>query len=204
MGATQKHIILIAGEASGDMHAARLVDALRQLDPSLTFSGLGGQNMLTSGVRIHHDLTKLAVVGFIEVFRHYSELRKIFRMILKKIRDLKPLAVILVDYPGFNLRLAKKIKKMNTKVIYYISPQVWAWKENRVHEIKKNVDAMLVLFQFEKKFYGKYGVNVHFVGHPLIDTVVPQISKDKFLHSHGLKDYQLTIGLLPGSREKRS
>ncbi len=197
-----KHIIIVAGEASGDMHAAHLVKELKRLDPSVTFSGLGGPEMRDSGVEVYQDLTKLAVVGFWEVLKHYGEFKKIFKLILTKIRHIKPSVVILVDYPGFNLRLAKELKKLNTKVIYYISPQVWAWKKKRVHFIKKYVDKILVIFQFEKEFYAKFDMDAHFVGHPLIDSIKVQTPKEKFLTERHLLDYKLTIGLLPGSRQK--
>lgn len=200
MTKTKKHLFIIAGEASGDMHAAHLVKEIQKLNPHVTFSGLGGQAMKNAGVNIYEDLTKMALVGFWEVLKHYSEIKKIFDLILEKASLHKPDAVILVDYPGFNLRLAKKLKALKIHVIYYISPQVWAWKKNRVFTIKKYVDKMLVLFDFEKDFYAKYGMDVSFVGHPLIDQTVPTRTKEKVLAEQGLQDYKLTIGLLPGSR----
>ncbi len=202
MTMSNKHIIIIAGEASGDLHAAHLVNELKKIDPTLTFSGLGGSKMQDSGVKIYHDLTKIAVVGFWEVLKHYSEIKKAFLLILEKIDEVKPACVVLVDYPGFNLRLAKKLKQRNIKVVYYISPQVWAWKENRVHQIKKNIDKMLVLFPFEKKFYARYGMEVTCVGHPLLDAIVINTPKEEFLDDINMAHYKLTIGLLPGSRPK--
>lgn len=196
------HIIIVAGEASGDLHAAHLVKALKSKAPSLIFSGLGGPQLKNEGVHVYEDLTRFAVVGFTEVLKHYSEFKRIFKMILDKIDGIKPAAVILVDYPGFNLRLAKEIKRRGIPVIYYISPQVWAWKKNRVQIIRKYVDRMLVLFPFEKTFYQKMGLDVDFIGHPLVDTVRADMPKAKFLESIGFKDYQFTIGLLPGSRMK--
>ncbi|VAX37260.1 Lipid-A-disaccharide synthase [hydrothermal vent metagenome] len=201
-----KHIIIIAGETSGDMHGAHLVKELKTLNPTLTFSGLGGPNMQQNGVTLYEDLTKLAVVGFLEILKHYGQFKKIFRNILFQIKKSKPSAIILVDYPGFNLRLAKKIKKNKTlkdiKIIYYISPQVWAWKKKRVFDIKKYVDKMLVLFPFEKDFYTKYGVDATYVGHPLLDTIQINTPKSKFLEHQNLFDYRITLGLLPGSRQK--
>jgi len=202
MEKSSNHIIIIAGEDSGDLHGALLVQALKQLKPELTFSGLGGQKMQASGVNLYQDFTKMAVVGFVEVLKHYPEFKKIFDFILNKIKTVKPVAVILIDYPGFNLRIAKKLKNIDTKVIYYISPQVWAWKKNRVYIIKEYVDRMLVLFKFEKDFYAKYGIDVDFVGHPLIDTVKVESSRNKVLTKVDLQDYKTTIGLLPGSRQK--
>ncbi len=202
MEESKRHLILVAGEASGDMHAARLAEELRRIDPSLTFSGLGGPRMRESGVEIYQDLTRMAVVGFTEVIKHYREIRKAFHLILAKACDIRPAAVILIDYPGFNLRLAKELKKRNIKVIYYISPQVWAWRKKRVYDIRQCVDKMLVLFQFEKEFYARFGIDVDFVGHPLMDTVHVAKPKEAFLRSHGLQTENLTIGLLPGSRER--
>lgn len=201
MGQPQKHFLIVAGEASGDVHAAHLVDELKKIDPALTFSGLGGARMCASCVELYHDMSSLAVVGFFEVLKHYREIREIFNLVLKKIDTVKPQAVILVDYPGFNLRLAKEIKKRGIPVIYYISPQVWAWKANRVRQVARYVDKMLVLFAFEKEFYARRGVQVEFVGHPLVDVVHPTASKAEFLKTHGLSADKLTISLLPGSRQ---
>jgi lipid-A-disaccharide synthase len=201
MGDSKKHIFIIAGEASGDMHAAALVTELRKIYPGMTFSGLGGISMKNAGVKIYEDLPALAVVGFWEVLKNYSRIKKIFDLILAKAVAHKPDAIILVDYPGFNIRLAKKLKSLDLKIIYYISPQIWAWKKKRVFQIKKYVDKMLVLFDFEKDFYARYGMDVTFVGHPLIDQVKPRLPKAKILTSQNLQEYKLTIGLLPGSRE---
>lgn len=201
MGQPQKHLIIIAGEASGDIHAAHLVDELKKLDPSLTFSGIGGPRLQASGVELYKDISSLAVVGFVEVIKHYGKIRSVFDLILKKVDQVKPLAVILVDYPGFNLRLAKEIKKGDVKVIYYISPQVWAWKATRVEQVKKYVDKMLVLFRFEQDFYARRGVRVDFVGHPLVDALNVPRDRNKFCQRHGLDRERLTIGLLPGSRQ---
>ncbi len=200
MGQPQRQFFIVAAEASGDAHAAHLVNELKQIDPCLKFSGLGGSCLRANGVELYYDMSALAVVGFIEVLKHYGEIRRVFQLIIKKIDEIRPQAVILVDYPGFNLRLAKEIKRRNIPVIYYISPQVWAWKENRVQHIKKYVDCMLVLFPFEKEFYARHGMAVEWVGHPLVDSVVAQVPKNKFLDQHGLKADKMTIALLPGSR----
>lgn len=204
MPSPSKHIFIVAGEASGDMHAAHLVDALKHQDPSLIFSGLGGQQMQKSGVALLEDLTRISVVGFWEVLKHFQEFKRLFHAALAQIERTKPAAVILVDYPGFNLRLAREIKKrgLKTKVIYYISPQVWAWKESRVKLIKECTDRMLVLFPFEKEFYARHGMDVAFVGHPLLDMLKIKTPREPFLHSLSLTSHKLTIGLLPGSRHK--
>lgn len=197
-----KHLIIIAGEASGDLHAANLVRQLKYLEPKIELSGLGGKRMGQAGVDIYYPITELAVVGFIEVLKHYTEFKKVFNLILNKIDRIKPAAVILVDYPGFNLRLAKEIKKRNIKIFYYVSPQIWAWGKKRIHLIKQVVDKMLVVFKFEEDLYKRYGVPCAFVGHPLLDTVKSTVSKEEFLRQFGLEKNKITLSLLPGSRPK--
>jgi len=197
--------VIVAGEASGDMHAAGLVDAIRSFNPLVTFSGLGGELMQKNGVELYANLTRHAVVGFWEAFKHLSFFKQNFDLILEKITETRALAVILVDYPGFNLRLAREIKRrgIKTKIIYYISPQVWAWKESRVELIKKIVDKMLVILPFEKEFYAHRGMDVEFVGHPLLDQVKATKAPEAVLSSLGLLEKSRdTIALLPGSRQK--
>ncbi len=202
MDKPSNHIVIVAGEDSGDLHAALLVEALKDLNPELTFSGLGGPKMRAAGVELYTDFTKMAVVGYWEVLKNYGKFREIFHFILRKINELQPAAVVLVDYPGFNLRLAKRLQPLPTKVVYYISPQIWAWKTKRVYEIKATVDRMLVLFEFEKNFYAKFGIDVDFVGHPLVDTVRTTRTRNEVLSAIGLPTDRTTIGLLPGSRIK--
>ncbi|HLD69808.1 MAG TPA: lipid-A-disaccharide synthase, partial [Candidatus Omnitrophota bacterium] len=198
------HIMIVAGEASGDLHGFRLVEALKELRPGITFSGLGGPRMERAGVEIYADLTRLAVVGFWEVLKHFQHFKRVFQTILNKIKETRPAAVILIDYPGFNLRLAREIKRAGipTKVIYYISPQVWAWKENRIKLIRKVCDQMLVILPFEKEFYAQRGMTVEFIGHPILDSLKTTQSEPDFLCLIGFSSQYATIGLLPGSREK--
>lgn len=198
----KKKILIVAGELSGDLHAAGLIRRLKALCPDCRFFGLGGKNMKAAGVDISFDLASLAVVGFVEVLKHYPLFKKIFDDILQKAAEEKPDAAILVDYPGFNLRLAKELKKMGIPVIYFISPQVWAWGRERLAFIRKTIGLMLVLFKFEEKLYQDGKFNVKFVGHPLLDTVQPTMSRNEVLDSAGLNKQALTIALLPGSREK--
>ncbi|HOW34967.1 MAG TPA: lipid-A-disaccharide synthase [Candidatus Omnitrophota bacterium] len=202
MEKSRKHLIIVAGEASGDMHAACLVQEIKSINPNIRFSGLGGKKMQAAGVELYEDLTNLAVVGFVEVFKHIREFRRLFYLILKKAQETKADAVILVDYPGFNLRLARELKKLGIKVIYYISPQVWAWKESRVTLIKQCTDKMLVFFEFEKEFYARRGLNVDFVGHPLLDSIKVETSRENFLQSIGFSKDKRTIAVLAGSRRK--
>ena len=196
--------MIVAGEASGDLHGFRLVEALKELRPGITFSGLGGPRMERAGVEIYADLTRLAVVGFWEVLKHFQHFKRVFQTILNKIKETRPAAVILIDYPGFNLRLAREIKRAGipTKVIYYISPQVWAWKENRIKLIRKVCDQMLVILPFEKEFYAQRGMTVEFIGHPILDSLKTTQSGPDFLCLIGFSSQYATIGLLPGSREK--
>lgn len=197
-----KKILIVAGEASGDLHAAHLVEQLKKASPDLSFYGLGGDNMKAAGVEVTFDLTKLAVVGFFEILKNYSRFKKIFDDLLLKTKEIKPNVAILVDYPGFNLRLAKELKAMGVRVIYYISPQVWAWGKKRIGFIKKYIDLMLVLFKFEEILYRDGKFNVKFVGHPLLDVAKSSESREKFLENLSLKTGSTTIALLPGSRER--
>ncbi|HOD11648.1 MAG TPA: lipid-A-disaccharide synthase [Candidatus Omnitrophota bacterium] len=198
---TAKHLIIVAGEASGDARAAELVAQIRKLEPTATFAGLGGDQMARAGVSLYADLTKIAVVGFTEIIKHLSEIRTLFHLIIKKAEEERPSAVILVDYPGFNLRLATELKKRGIKVIYYISPQVWAWHSQRIDLIKRVVDKMIVFFGFEKDLYAQHGYAVDCVGHPLVDEIKIQKSPHELLAEVGLSQ-TTTIGLLPGSRVK--
>ncbi len=198
----KKHLIIVAGEASGDDRAAELVAALKEATPSLSFSGLGGKKMAKQNIEIYFDLASIAVVGFAEVIKHLGTIKHAFQLILKKVDEQKPAAAILVDYPGFNLRLAKELKKRGVPVIYYISPQVWAWNAKRIDLIKKVVDQMLVFFKFEEMLYARHGYPVDFVGHPLVDKVKVNITQDDFLKKIELSANGRTIGILPGSREK--
>lgn len=198
---SQPHIIIIAGETSGDHHAAGLVKALKTFNPELTFSGLGGTALANEDVELYRNMNDLAVTGVWEALRHYRDFKKLFKLTLREIKRRKPDAVILVDYPGFNLRLAPKIKALGIKVIYYISPKVWAWKERRVNIIRESVDQMLVLFNFEINYFKRHGITVDYVGHPMIDQIQITTPRESMLESAGLPADRLTIGLLPGSRK---
>jgi len=204
--------MIVAGEASGDMRAAGLARALKELDPTLRLSGIGGEYMRQAGVECFTDITELAVIGIAEVIKNLSRIKKVFDQTLKQIDTTHPDCVVLVDYPGFNLRLAQEIKKRKVchsresgnplKIIYYVSPQVWAWREKRVLKIKKLVDRMIVLFPFEQDIYSKYGMKVDYVGHPLVDEIIVNKNQTEVLKSIGLSAGKTTIGLMPGSRAK--
>ncbi len=194
---------IIAGEASGDLHASNLVKQLKQLVPSFHGRGWGGDLMSSEGIHIVKHYRELAFMGFIEVIANLRTILKNIEFCKKDILEFRPDAIILVDYPGFNLRIAEFASKAGLKVIYYISPQVWAWKQSRVHQIKRNVDQMLVILPFEKSFYEKFDYPVHFVGHPLLDAIENRKHSgiDDWKQHHGLTG-QPVIALLPGSRQQ--
>ncbi|MEO8149841.1 MAG: lipid-A-disaccharide synthase [Bacteroidia bacterium] len=194
---------IIAGEASGDLHGSNLIKALKQVDVQTDVRCWGGDLMQQQGATLVRHYRELAFMGFVEVI---ANLRTIFSNIdfcKKDIEQFQPDALVLIDYPGFNLRIAEWAHQKNMKVIYYISPQVWAWKESRVHKIKKVVDKMFVILPFEKEFYKKFDYDVDFVGHPLIDAIenFKADVQDDFIKSNNLSDKKI-IALLPGSRKQ--
>ncbi|MDD1525357.1 lipid-A-disaccharide synthase [Riemerella anatipestifer] len=194
---------IIAGEASGDLHGSNLMKALKQKDPNATFRFWGGDLMEQQGGTLVKHYRDLAFMGFVEVIQNLGTILRNIKFCKEDIRNFRPDVLILVDYPGFNLRIAKFAKKLGIKVVYYISPQLWAWKESRVNIIKKYVDEMLVILPFEKDFYKKHQVEAHFVGHPLLDALsdLPPIDIQAFKKEHQLSDKKI-IALLPGSREQ--
>jgi len=194
--------MIVAGEESGDMRAAALIRAIKGYAPQVQFFGIAGERCRKEGVDTFADITDLAVIGFAEVLKHLSRIKKVFDHAVWKAKEERPDIAILVDYPGFNLRLARELKKLGIKVVYYVSPQVWAWKASRVKLIKKCVDRMLVLFPFEEEFYAKHGYKADFVGHPLLDEVRADRRPGDLLNSLGLSEKKPTLTLLPGSREK--
>ena len=195
-----KSILIVAGEPSGDLHASRLVKDLKALKTDLIFFGLGGKLCKEAGVDIDFDIKNLAVIGLVDVFKNIFTIGKVFKGILKKIDSKKTDLAILVDYPGFNLRLAKELSKRGIPVIYYISPQIWAWAPDRIDIIKKCVAKMLVFFKFEEELYKKSGVSSEFVGNPLLETVKTTLPKDEVLKKYRLSKDRPVIALLPGSR----
>jgi lipid-A-disaccharide synthase len=188
-------IFIIAGEASGDLHGSNLAKELKLIQPELTLQGWGGDLMEKQGVTILKHYKELAFMGFIEVIKNINTIRKNFSICKQQINEFKPDIVLFVDYPGFNLRLAKWVKQQGYKTVYYISPQIWAWKENRIHQIKKNIDQMLVILPFEQAFYNKWNYQVAYVGHPL----AAHIQQYKQLNKPNDTNKKL-IALLPGSR----
>lgn len=196
---------IIAGEASGDLHASNLMKALKERDPQADFRCWGGDLMEQAGGDIVKHYKELAFMGFFEVITHLNEILRNFKICQTDILLYEPDAVILVDYPGFNLRMAKFAKEQGLKVIYYISPQIWAWKKGRIKKIKKYVDEMMVILPFEEEFYAKNGMKVHYVGHPLLDAVNRDLHQSeevlRFREQYELDDREI-IALLPGSRKQ--
>jgi lipid-A-disaccharide synthase len=162
---------IVAGEASGDLHASNLIKKVRQIDPEAQIRGCGGDLMRHAGADLLLHYKDMAFMGFWEVFTHLPEVLGNIKRCKTDILDWKPDVLVLVDYPGFNLRIAQFAKERHIKVVYYISPQIWAWKKGRIKQIKRDVDEMMVILPFEKDFYAKNGMEVHYVGHPLLDAV---------------------------------
>lgn len=195
---------IIAGEASGDLHGSNLVASIRQKDPGAKIRAWGGEKMRRNGANVVKNYHDLAFMGFVEVLMNLNTILKNFNFCKKDITEFNPDALILIDYPGFNLKVAKWAKKKGYRVFYYISPQVWAWKRRRVYTIKKVVDKMLCILPFEKKFYDNYDVDCQFVGHPLLDEIakVEPVDKNKFYKANRLNPKKELIALLPGSRKQ--
>ena len=196
--------MIVAGEASGDLHGANLVKEAKRLDPGLFFFGIGGRRMREAGVETLVDSSEMAVVGLVEVIAHFGIISRAYLTLKKIITTDPPDLLILIDYPDFNLRIAKLAKRAGVKVLYYISPQVWAWRVGRVKKIGRVVDRMAVVFPFEVPFYEREGVPVTFVGHPLVDTVQPTMPRAEAQAHFGLDPARKTVGLFPGSRMTRS
>ncbi len=188
-----KRIFMVAGESSGDLHASNLIRALREADPELVCEGLGGSRMAATGMDLRYDLAGDGIMGFAEVLKHYPSIRRLFLDTVAYLRESPPDCLVLVDYPGFNIRLAKRAHALGIPVVYYISPTVWAWKKRRIHALKRCVGKMLVIFPFEEKIYRDAGMDGVYVGHPLLDHI-----QDSDLPTE--EEAEMVIGLLPGSR----
>jgi lipid-A-disaccharide synthase len=191
---------VVAGEATGDLHGATLARALRALDPKLTVAGMGGPRMAAAGVLILHGIERAAVVGGTEVVGRLPALYRIFRDLARRLRDAPPRVLVLIDFPDFNLRLARRARRLGIPVVYFVPPQVWAWRRGRLRAMARDVSRVLAVFPFEVGLYQEAGVPVEFVGHPLLD-VLPALERPAA--RHGLAgERQLLIGLLPGSRHE--
>ena len=193
--------MISAGEASGDLHAANLVKALHQLDKGIYVKAMGGEQLRAAGADVIVDCSDIAVVGLWEVLVSYRKIKGVLNKLAQELKDNPPDLLILVDYQEFNFRLAKFAKQYGIKVLFYISPQVWAWRPHRVHKMGELVDMMAVLFPFEEKFYKTANVPVSFVGHPLVDEAKAHKTIDESFKQYGLNPEQTVVGLFPGSRK---
>lgn len=191
---------MVAGEASGDLHGSHLVKEMLSLDPTLQFYGVGGKKMKNEGVELIADSKEMAVVGITEVLLKLKRIYQIYRKLKNSLTSNSPSLVILIDYPDFNLRFAREAKKKNIPIVYYISPQVWAWRKGRIKKIGRLIKKMIVIFPFEKKIYEEAQIDVDFVGHPLLDAIRSQFSREEAFQQFSLSSGVTTIGLLPGSR----
>ncbi len=193
-------VMIIAGEASGDLHGAALFQTLQQRIDSLNCIAMGGAAMREAGVPIVVDSTDLGVIGVWDVITHYAQIRRAFSQVVKNLQSFSPDLLICIDYKEFNFRVAKRAKALGIKVLFYVSPQVWAWRPGRVKQYGEVIDMMAVIFPFEATFYKKYAIPVRYVGHPLTHVVKVSCEKQQTLESAGLDSDFLIIGLLPGSR----
>jgi lipid-A-disaccharide synthase len=192
--------MILAGEASGDAHAAEFVAQIQQIRPDVYLSGMGSEEMKKAGVDVFFDSSIIAVMGIIEVLKHWGDIKRAMSIVKQAMEQTKPDLLILVDYPEFNLKMARHAKSLGIKVLFYISPQVWAWRPKRIHKIGRLIDHMAVILKFEEPYYRKANIPVTFVGHPLVDKVIPTIPRDQKRRQLGLEGNQPVIGLFPGSR----
>jgi lipid-A-disaccharide synthase len=198
----QKNIMMIAGEVSGDFIGASLIEELRKLDGAINVFGIGGDRMKAAGMNVLYHIKRMAFLGFAEVVKHLPFIRQVQTELLESVRTNNISCAILIDYPGFNLNFAKKLKSIGVKIIYYISPQIWAWGGGRIKKIKNLVDKMLVVFPFEEELYKKNSVNVELVGHPLVDRITNYkfLSREELLNRFNLDDREILL-VMPGSRK---
>lgn len=200
---TLKHIMVLTGEPSGDFHAGRLVEEIRRKTDRIYFTGIGGPILKQQGVDLFYDIEKLSAMGITEVLMQFRHIKKAFDLFREKLRHHIPDLIILVDYPGFNLRAAKYVKdNYNIKILYYITPKVWAWKKNRLFKIKRYVDYAALIFPFEEKLFKKAGISSSYVGNPLLNEYPENLSRSFFRSKtvSSKANNPIIIGLLPGSR----
>ena len=199
-------ILISAGEASGEFYGAELIKALRRQlaergsGQGVEFFGVGGEQMRAAGCDLLVEASEIAEVGIVEVVKHIPTIYRRFHEVVRAAERRKPDAAVLIDFPDFNLRLAREMHKRGVPVIYYVSPQLWAWKQRRIELVRKYVSKMLVIFPFEVAFYREHGIEAQFVGHPLAELPAPAISREQFAATHNLDAARPWIALLPGSR----
>lgn len=203
MGLTMvERVMIIAGEASGDLHGAGVVRELKKLNSKLEVFGVGGDRMKQEGMNLIYHIRELGFMGFVEVIKHLPFIKVMEHTLEQIVKFKKPDVLLLIDYPGFNLRFAKKIRKYGVKIVYYISPQVWAWHRSRVKKMRSLIDSMLVVFPFEVDFYKKENIPVEFVGHPLLEVLEAGLSKKNFCKRYDIDPSKKILGLIPGSRRQ--
>ena len=192
--------MIIAGEASGDAHGAGVVRELKRRNPAIDCFGIGGDKMKREGMTLTYHVRSMSFMGFVEVLKHLPLIRAVERTLEEQLRTKKPDVLLLIDYPGFNLRFARIAKKYGVRVLYYISPQVWAWKKGRLRTMRTIIDKMLVILPFEKEIYDKRGIPVEFVGHPLLEEMNVTESREEFCARYGIDPAHRVLALIPGSR----
>ena len=199
---TEPWIFLSAGEASGEHYGALLIEEIKRRIPEVRFFGMAGERMEALGCQRVVRSEDVAVMGITEVVRHLPRIYREYRRLKQAIRAHRPAAAVLIDFPDVNLRLAAELHRLGIPVLFFVSPQLWAWKQWRIRHVRRSVDRMLVIFPFEESFYRERGVQAEFVGHPLADLPLPSISREEFAALHGLDAQKRWIGLLPGSRAR--
>lgn len=195
-----RRVMMIAGETSGEQHGAGVVRALRAMQPGIDLYGIGGDRMRAEGMELVHHCAELSFMGFGEVLRNLPTVLRVQRDLEALLKSRRPDVVVLIDYPGFNLRFARSVKRAGIPVVYYISPQVWAWNRGRIRRMKSLVDRMKVVFPFEVELYSAEGIDVEFVGHPLVEHIGASMTREQFFSRYGLVPDRKVLGLLPGSR----
>lgn len=197
---TTKHVTIVSGEASGDIHAAHLIEELRSLVPDIYVDGMGSDALLVQADQLLVDNRDIAVMGLVEILRHYPKIRRVLKKLEQHLRESPPDLLILVDYVEFNLKLAKTAKTLGIKVLFYVSPQVWAWRPGRVEKIGRVIDMMATIFPFEVRYYEEKNVPARYVGHPLVGKVKASATREELLAEFGLNDVRPVVSLQPGSR----
>jgi len=199
-------VLLIAGEASGDIHGAKLIQAMKNRSPNLRFKGIGGEKMAAEGMEIIMPVSEMAVIGLTEIFKKLPTIFKAYKIIKNQLKYTPPTLCILIDYPGFNLHIAKIATRFKVPVFYYIAPQIWAWRTGRAKKISKYVNRMAVILPFEKDFFKRYGINVDYVGHPLADDaneiLLSNLNATDIRLSLGISESRPVLALIPGSRNQ--
>ncbi len=193
---------IIAGEPSGDLHGARLIAAMKKLSPEIRFVGHGGDKMQKEGLEILYHIDQLSVMGFSEIIKHLPFFIKALITTIENIATTNPVRIILIDYPGFNLLLAKKCSHLSIPISYFVLPQLWAWREKRIKIFQRHIDQSLCIFPFEQSWFEKRGVYTNYVGHPFTETPAPKLSKSEFYQKHGINEKKKILILIPGSRQQ--